>query len=313
MTMPETEGIFRQLGPSQARACDWTGDPDPGQGHCPLQVRPLLKSPRRRTPCPQGLGPWAMKVYSACHTHSALLRSSGSVHGLNSQARPTTAWPAPSPAVLEDGVTAAGLCGQRAAGEPVRHPRVSRLLQQGLSCAGERAPGLPATLQRSRRSSCFPALADASEPGCVNHPGLPFAPPNTPVLSLETAPEGPCSSGPATMPLQTRPTGHQTAASRCPCLCLSWAVPWIPTGAEATLGLLEWDLSVHLKDARVMPWRVGGGPGASLRSVPAARASLVREPRACAPLAPAGLCWVRAPGPIGYCLESELISYVKGF
>lgn len=55
------------------------------------------------------------------------------------------------------------------------------------------------------------------------------------------------------------------------------------------------------------------GAQAGLHSMPAARASLVWEPRACAPLAPAGLCWVRAPGPIGYCLESELISYVKGF
>lgn len=152
-------------------------------------------------------------------------------------------------------MTAAGLCSQRAAGEPVQHPGVSRLLQRGLSCAGKRALGLPATLQTSGRPSCFPALADASEPACVSHAGLPSAPPNTAVLSLETVPEGPCSSGPATKPLQT-----QTAASRCPCLGLSWAVPWIPTGAEATLGLLEWDLSVHLKDARVIPWRVGGGP-----------------------------------------------------
>lgn len=44
----------------------------PGQGHPPLQAGPLLRSPRTRTPCPQGLGPWAVKLCSACHTRSPL-------------------------------------------------------------------------------------------------------------------------------------------------------------------------------------------------------------------------------------------------
>lgn len=54
----------------------------------------------------------------------------------------------------------------------------------------------------------------------------------------------------ATKPLHTQQIGHQTSVLRCLCLFLSWGIPWIPTGAKATLGLLGWDLSAQFKDAR---------------------------------------------------------------
>lgn len=96
------------LAPSRACACDQTGVPRSGSP--PTPGRALVeKSQNTHTLSPRAGTVGREAVFSLSHPLPTLFTSCRSVRCLHSQACPATAWPALSPAVWADRVTAAGL------------------------------------------------------------------------------------------------------------------------------------------------------------------------------------------------------------
>lgn len=151
------------LAPSQACACDQTGVRRSGSP--PTPGRALVeKSQNTHTLSPRAGTVGREAVFSLSHPLPTLLTSCRSVCCLHSQACPATAWPALSPAVWVDRVTAAGLqhpegrWGVRAAHGVSRQAPPPAGTQP---CGTERCPrpwALPATLRM--RADCHPVFQE---------------------------------------------------------------------------------------------------------------------------------------------------------